>query len=160
MSAVLNRIYSSSGPEILRGTLAVTDGVVSHYLTNGFEDFEARLETGQLVLFTACGISVALPKRGSDGKQDLKFALCNIDGSVSAFIRKALKEKREIQLIYREYIDTDLEAPAKILGYKVKTGSITATEAQIIAGYFNLLETAWPRLFYTASFAPGIRYYQ
>jgi Domain of unknown function (DUF1833) len=158
--SLLNRLYSSGGPELLRGTIAVTDGVVSHYLTNGFDDFSAGLETGQVALFKACGISVALPKRGSDGKQDLKFALCNIDGSVSAFIRTALREKRQIQLVYREYIDTDLNAPAKILRYKVKTGSVTATEAQIIAGYFNLLETAWPRFFYTTDFAPGVRYYQ
>lgn len=97
-SFVLNRLYSSGGPEILHGTLEVTDGVARHFLTNGYEDLLVGLETGGTATFLACGISIALPKRGSDGKQDLKFALCNIDGSVSGFLRAALKDRREINL--------------------------------------------------------------
>lgn len=157
-SAVLNRWYSSGGPEMIHETLQITDGVESHFLTDGYEDVEALLETGKLAKFLACGITVALPKRGSDGKQDLKFALCNIDGSVSGFLRPALKAGREISLIYRKYISTDLAYPAKILSYKVKSGSVTATDAQIVAGYFNLLETLWLRHNYTGEFAPGMRY--
>jgi hypothetical protein len=157
-SAVLNRLYSSGGPELLHGTLEITDGVARHFLTNGFEDLEVGLETGGLATFLACGITIALPKRGSDGKQDLKFALCNIDGSVSGFLLKALKEGREINLVYREYISTDLTYPSKILRFKVKNGSVTATEAQIVAGYFNLLETLWLRHNYTGDVAPGMRY--
>lgn len=157
-SFVLNRLYSSGGPEILHGTLEVTDGVARHFLTNGYEDLLVGLETGGTATFLACSISIALPKRGSDGKQDLKFALCNIDGSVSGFLRAALKDRREINLVYREYISTDLAYPSKILRYKVKSGSVTATEAQIVAGYFNLLETLWLRFNYTGEFAPGMRY--
>lgn len=156
--SVLNRIYASPGDELLHGTLEVSDGVVSHFLTAGYQDIEVILESGVLAIFLACAISIALPKRSSDGKQDLKFALSNIDGSVSNFIRAALKEKRQISLTYREYVDSDLTAPVKILRYQVKSGSVTATESQITAGYFNLLETAWPRTFYTTDFAPGIRY--
>ncbi|KAA5841982.1 DUF1833 domain-containing protein [Pseudomonas chlororaphis] len=156
--SVLNRIYASPGSELLHGTLEVSDGVVRHYLTDGFQDLEALLESGVLATFLACAISIALPKRSNDGKQDLKFALSNIDGSVSGFIRTALKAKREISLIYREYIDSDLSAPVKILHYQVKSGTVTATEAQITAGYFNLLETAWPRNYYTTDLFPGLRY--
>lgn len=157
-SYVLNRLYSSGGTEVLHGTLEITDGVAHHFLTDGFEPLEAALETGEVVAFADCGISIALPKRGSDGKQDLKFALCNIDGSVSGFLRAALKDRREINLVYREYISTDLAYPSRILRYKVKNGSATATEAQIVAGYFNLLETLWLRFNYTGDFAPGMRY--
>ncbi|ANF87132.1 ArsR family transcriptional regulator [Pseudomonas antarctica] len=157
-SPLLNRLYSSGGTEIIHPTLEITDGSVRHFLTNGYEDLEVGLESGLLARFIACSISVALPKRGSDGKQDLKFALCNIDGSVSGFLRAALRERREINLVYREYISTDLSYPSKILRYKVKSGSVTATEAQIVAGYFNLLETLWLRYNYTGDFAPGMRY--
>ncbi|WP_395609590.1 DUF1833 family protein [Pseudomonas sp. B22129] len=157
-SFVLNRLYSSGGTEILHGTLEITDGSAHHFLTDGFEDLEVGLETGGLAMFKACGISIALPKRGSDGKQDLKFALCNIDGSVSGFLRAALKDRREINMVYREYISTDLVHPSKILRYKVKNGSVTATEAQIVAGYFNLLETLWLRYNYIGTLFPGMRY--
>lgn len=157
-SPLLNRLYSSGGTEIIHPTLEITDGTAHHYLTNGYEDLEVGIETGARAIFLACSISVALPKRGSDGKQDLKFALCNIDGSVSGFLRAALKDRRGINMVYREYVSTDLAHPSKILRYKVKSGSVTATEAQIVAGYFNLLETLWLRYNYTGTLFPGMRY--
>ncbi|MDL2186707.1 DUF1833 family protein [Pseudomonas sp. ChxA] len=157
-SPLLNRLYSSGGTEIIHPTLEITDGSARHFLTNGYEDLEVYLENGVPARFIACSISVALPKRGSDGKQDLKFALCNIDGSVSGFLRAALKDRREINMVYREYVSTDFAYPSKILRYSVKSGSATATEAQIVAGYFNLLETLWLRYNYTGTLFPGMRY--
>ena len=157
-SPLLNRLYSSGGTEIIHPTLEITDGFESHFLTDGYDDLEVGLETGGLATFLACSIAVALPKRGSDGKQDIKFALCNIDGSVSGFLRPALKSGREINMVYREYVSTDLVYPSKILRYKVKSGSVKTTEAQITAGYFNLLETLFLRHNYTGTLFPGMRY--
>lgn len=156
---VLNRLYASAGPEIIHQTLQITDGVVTHYLTNGWDDLTAILETGETVTFIACGMDVALPKRNADGTQDLKFALCNIDGTVSNFIREVLRTGRECTLAYRTYISTSLAAPAEPPHwFKVKAGQWTATQADITAGYFNLLETAWPRKLYDLNSFPGLRY--
>jgi hypothetical protein len=86
----LNRLYASSGPEVIIETLQITIGSDVHYLCQGYEDITATTENGDTVTFTACAIDIALPARNADGTQDLKFALCNIDGVVSTAIRNAL----------------------------------------------------------------------
>ncbi|WP_259298051.1 DUF1833 domain-containing protein, partial [Klebsiella pneumoniae] len=93
------------------------------------------------------------------GASLLKFALCNIDGVVSTAIRNALANRLPASLTYRRYISTDLAAPAEVpYTLKIKSGYWTATEAQITAGYMNILDTAWPRYRYTLPVFPGLRY--
>jgi hypothetical protein len=86
----IKRLYASSGPEVIIETLQITIGSDVHYLCQGYEDITATTENGDTVTFTACAIDIALPARNADGTQDLKFALCNIDGVVSTAIRNAL----------------------------------------------------------------------
>ncbi|EWC39051.1 DUF1833 family protein [Stutzerimonas stutzeri] len=156
---ILNRLYASAGPEIIHQTLEITDGVVTHYLTNGWDDLTATLENGQTVTFLACGMDIALPARNADGTQDLKFALCNITGEISAYIQQVLREGRRCQLAYRSFLSVDLTGPAEPPHrFEVKGGQWTATQVDITAGYFNLLETAWPRRTYNLVDHPGLRY--
>jgi len=156
---ILNRLYASVGPEILHQTLEITDGVITHYLTDGWDDLTATLETGATVTFIACGMDLALPARNADGTQDIKFALCNITGEISEYIRTVLKEGRDCRLAYRSFISTDLSEPAEPPHwFAVKGGQWTSTQADITAGYFDLLSTAWPRELYNLSKFPGLRY--
>ncbi|MCY2847622.1 DUF1833 family protein, partial [Klebsiella pneumoniae] len=146
----IKRLYASSGPEVIIETLQITIGSDVHYLCQGYESITATTENGDTVTFTACSIDIALPARNADGTQDLKFALCNIDGVVSTAIRNALANRLSALLTYRRYISTDLAAPAEVpYTLKIKSGYWTATEAQITAGYMNILDTAWPRYRYT-----------
>jgi hypothetical protein len=109
----------------------------------GYEDITATTESGDTVTFTACAIDIALPARNADGTQDLKFALCNVDGVVSTTIRNALANRLPASLTYRSFISTDLAAPAAVpYTLKIKSGYWTATEVQITAGYMNVL--IWP----------------
>ena len=159
MSNLLNRFYASSGSEIEIPTIAVSDGVTTHYLTIGFEDMDLRLETGEVVTFLGYGMDITLPSKGSDGVQDLAFAICNVDGAVGRFVREAQEGGREVLLTYRLSLSSDLEAPAKPpIDFNVKGGQVTATEAQVTAGYYNVLATAWPRLIYDTLRFPGLRY--
>ena len=156
---VLNQLYASGGDKIIHDTLAITDGVETHYLTNGWDDITARLETGEWVTFIACGMALALPAKNADGTQDLKFALSNITGEISAYIQEVLKDKRRSELVYRTYIDDDLEAPSEApFRFEIKSGQWTATQVDIVAGYFNLLETGWPRRVYNLIDFPMLRY--
>lgn len=156
---ILNRLYASSGSEVIIETLQITVGSDVHYLCQGYEDITATTESGNTVTFTACAIDIALPARNADGTQDLKFALCNVDGVVSTTIRNALANRLPASLTYRSFISTDLAAPAAVpYTLKIKSGYWTATEVQITAGYMNVLETAWPRNRYTLNYFPGLRY--
>lgn len=156
---VLDRLYASSGSEVIIPALQITVGDDSYYLTNGFEDITVTLEDGENVTLTACGISLSLPARNDDGTQDLKFAISNITGQASTIIRNAITNKIKSSLTYRCYVSTDLSAPAATpYTMKIKNGTWTSTRAQITAGYMNILDTAWPRNSYTLNYFPGLRY--
>jgi hypothetical protein len=156
---ILNRLYASSGEEVIIETLQINIGPEIHYLCKGYEDITATTENGDVVTFKAAAIDIALPARNSDGTQDLQFAIDNIDGVVSTAIRNALGNLTGATLTYRNYVSTDLAAPAAVpYTLAVKNGYWTATQAQITAGYMNVLDTAWPRYRYTLPYYPGLRY--
>lgn len=158
---ILNRLYASSGAEVIIDTLQITVGGQSYWLTRGWDDITVKLETGGKATFTGSAIDVALPARNSDGTQDLKFAISNIDGVVSTAIRNALDNLSTASLTFRRYVSTDLSAPAAPpFTLAIKEGSWTATEVQITAGYMNILDTSWPRYRYTLTDFPGLRYLQ
>lgn len=156
---ILNRLYASSGPEVIIETLQINIGDEVHYLCKGYEDITATTENGDTVTFIAGAIDIALPARNGDGTQDLQFAISNIDGVASTAIRNALDNLSTASLTYRNYVSTDLAAPASApYTLAIKSGSWTATQAQITAGYMNVLDTAWPRYRYTLNNFPGLRY--
>ncbi|VUC80696.1 ArsR family transcriptional regulator [Raoultella terrigena] len=135
------------------------NGSTVHFFCKGYEDITATVENGDVLPFSAAGIDIALPARNSDGTQDLQFAISNIDGEVSTAIRKALANLEIGSLTYRQYVSTDLSAPATVpYTLAIKSGSWTAIQAQITAGYMNVLDTAWPRFRYTLNEFPGLRY--
>lgn len=156
---ILNRLYASGGPEVLLHTLQIQIGVKNFWLTCGWDNVTATLETGSVVTFEACGIDLALPARNADGTQDLKFAISNIEGIVSTAIQDALADLKGATLTYRCYVPGALTAPSSMpYTLKVKSGYWTPTEVQITAGYMNILDTAWPRRRYNLNEFSGLRY--
>jgi len=156
---VLNRLYASSGPEVIINTLQINVGNDVFFLCEGYEDVTATTESGEVVTFIHCPMEVALPKRNADGTQDLKFALSNIEGLVSTTIRKALNSISRATVTYRQYISTDLSAPSSVpYTMAIKSGQWTSLQVQITAGYMNWLDSAWPRYRYTLPNHPGLRY--
>lgn len=156
---ILNRFYASSGPEVEVATLELRAGAQVWQLVRGYEDVRARTETGELVTFRAASIDVAMPARNADGTQDLALVISNVEGQASTAIRRALRDREEMQVVCRFYLHPDLSAPAKPpVSMKIKGGSWTRHAVNLTAGYMNLLDTAWPRERYTTSLAPGLRY--
>lgn len=156
---ILNRLYASSGSEVIFLTLQITIGDENYYLTQGWDDITAKLEDGTTEKFYACGVSIALPARNADGTQDLKFAISNITGEISSMIRESLKNNEASYLTFRCYTSNDLSGPAEVpYTLDIKSGYWTAPEVQVTAGYMNILDTAWPRFRYTLSNHPGLRY--
>ncbi|EFN3713269.1 DUF1833 family protein [Escherichia coli] len=160
-SAILNRLYTSDGSEIILNTLQINVGSQSYCLVENFEDITAVTEKGETVTFLAAAMAIALPARNKDGTQDLQFAVSNIDGIVSTAIRNALANLNNGTLVMRQYISTDLSSPASPpIVLQIKDGYWNATEVQITAGFLNILKTAWPRYRYTLPVFPGLRYLQ
>ena len=156
---VINRLYASSGPEVIIGTLQIDIGGQTHYLCEGYEDITAVTEEGATVTFKACAIVLSLPARNEDGTQDLKFMLCNIDGVVSTAIRRTIDAILSASITFRKYISTNLDAPAEppyIM--PVKGGSWTPLAVNVTAGFKNMLDYAWPRDRYILNYFQGLRY--
>lgn len=155
----INRLYASSGSEVIIGTLQIDIGGQKHYLCEGYEDITAVTERGETVTFFACAIVLSLPARNEDGTQDLKFMLCNVDGVVSTAIRKAIDAMSTASITFRKYISTDLTAPAEQpYVMPVKGGSWTPLTVNVTAGFKNMLDYAWPRDRYTLTYFQGLRY--
>ncbi|NEG91096.1 DUF1833 family protein [Leclercia adecarboxylata] len=158
---ILDRLYASSGSEVIIDTLQISVGGNNYWLTSGWDDIRVTLENGKQAIFTGSAIDIALPARNADGTQDLKFAISNIDGVVSSAIRNGLDNLNEASMTFRRYVSSDLSAPATPpITLEIKEGYWTATEVQITAGYMNILDTAWPRYRYTLPNFPGLRYLQ
>lgn len=152
--SILKRLYASAGPEIIYTTLEITDGITTYWLLQGMEDLVLG---GQL--YTGIGIGVALPKRNASGMQDLSFAIDNTTGEVGRLLREALSAGRQMTVTLRQFTSDDVSAPATTpITFQVKTGSINNSTAQITAGYFDLLNTAWPRRLYELDTYRGLTY--
>ena len=160
MTLIATLYASAPAGEVLIPTIEVRHASMpSVYLTVGFDDVAATLETSATVTFTACGLDIALPDRDASGNQSLIFAIDNVTGEAQRFVDAALTAGGDLLLIYREYLAGDLGAPAsvpKVL--HIIGGTFEGGTFQAEASYYDMLNTAWPRERYTADFAPGIKY--
>lgn len=159
--SVLNRIFASGGREVVIPTLEIACAAWDEpiLLCNGFEDHVCITEDARELTFTAAPIEVALPKRNTSGTQTLTFAIGNVSGIAREKIEQALDTGEMIRLTLREFLDTDKSAPAGApLKFVVRDVTMERATVQVTAAFFDLINTAWPRMFYTPDFAPGLKY--
>ncbi|MNZ68366.1 hypothetical protein D3C78_866310 [compost metagenome] len=93
------------------------------------------------------------------GAQTLTFAIDNVTGDAQAKIDAALEAEERVTLTFRIYLESDMAAPAETpYRMTVQGGAVSGASVQIKAGYYDLLNTAWPRDVYSLKFAPALRY--
>lgn len=157
---ILNQVYASGG-DVIISTLELTcpawDAPV--LICQGYEDQICITEDSRTLTFLASAVDIALPKKGNSAGQTLTFAIDNITGEAQQKIDQALEAESRMTATYRMYLESDKLAPAEppyrmtILG-----GSMQGSGIQIQCGFFDLINTKWPRELYTTKFAPGLRY--
>lgn len=160
---ILETVFASGGNDVVIPTLELTcDAWAAPVLIcGGFENHTCVTEDDRTLTFQAAGIEVALPKRDTSGQQMLTFAIDNVTGEAQRLIDAALEAGEMIHLTFRHYLASDKTAPAaNPLKFVVREGSMRGSSVQINASFFDLINTAWPRRFYTADFAPGLRYFK
>ncbi len=127
-------------------------------ICDGFEDQLLGVD-GQMVPFEAGSLQVALPARNTKGQQTLSFGVSNVNGIAQRYVDDALEAGAWVFLTYRAYLESDKSAPAErprtmtLIGGQLERG-----EAVFEAGYYDLLNAAWPRDRFTAETAPGLKY--
>lgn len=159
--SLLETVYASGGDDVLIATIELACPIWSEpiLICQGFEDQTVTTEDGRTLTFIAAGISVALPKRNNSGSQTLTFAIDNVTGRAQRLIDDALEAEARVMLTFRVYLESDKSAPAENpFVATVLNGKMRGATVQINAGFFDLINTAWPRDLYTSRFAPGLRY--
>lgn len=162
-SPVLKRLYASGGTEVLLYLVELQCAAWSDSIriAKGFDNPTVTTEDGRTVTFTGAGIDLALPKKDASGNQNIRFAIDNVTGEAQKLIEEAIEAKSKITLTMRTYIDTDLAAPADFpFVATVKSAQFDTGKVQVDAGFFDLINTSWPRDLYTTVFAPGLKYMQ
>lgn len=160
MSEVLEILRNSGGTDCEIPTLEIICSAWTPvFICAGFEDHTCTLEDARVVTFIASGLDVSLPKNNNDGSQSLGVAIDNVTGEAQKLVDAANAAGVGIQLIYRTYLESDKTAPAEMpIILDVIKVEIEGPTVSFTAGYFDLINSAWPRVRYTADFAPGLRY--
>jgi hypothetical protein len=157
---ILDQVYASGGDVIIPTLeLTCTAWAGPILLCNGFEDQTCVTEDARTLVFIASGIDIALPAKTNQGNQTLTFAIDNVTGEAQQKIDQALEAELEVMMTFRTYLASDLSAPAEApYRFVVRSGRMQGNTVTIQAGFFDAINTRFPRDLYTAIFAPGIKY--
>ncbi len=159
---VLEVVYASApaGHAIIPTLEIKTPTQGSIFLCTGFENRQLMVD-GVMREFEASSIEISLPAKDSSGNQSLSFSVYAGDGRAQRYIDEALESGQEAMLVYREYLLSDPSQPIRRpISMVVRGGEFQGDIVVLEAGYFDLLNRAWPRERYTAETAPGLRYFQ
>lgn len=127
-------------------------------ICQGYED-QWLMADGVLRKFTAGALDVELPAENDSGNQTLSFGFAGANGIANNYVHKALASDDVAIMVYREYLNTDRTAPArKPYTMTVKGGAFEGPNVVFEGGYYDLLNSAWPRDRYTSITAPGVQY--
>lgn len=159
--SIIETVYASAPAEyVILPTLEIlVPGHEPIRVVAAYEDLTATLETEETVTFKAGPFEYKEPSKDTRGNQTLTFAIANVTGEAQEAVEAALEMDAEVPINYRVYLSTDLSAPAK-QPYKMilRGGTFEGIMVQVEAGYYDLLNTQWPRKRYTSEFCPGLRY--
>ena len=161
MSEVLRKAYASAPTDqALIRTLEISPaGAEPIRVCAAFKDLDLTLETGETFTFRGTHMDLAEPSKNTSGQQSLKFAFANVTAEAQETVEAALESGQPVTVTFRVYLSSDTGAPAnKPYVMTMTGGTFEGLMVQVEASYYDLLNTAWPRLRYTAEFAPGLRY--
>ena len=110
------------------------------------------------VLFVAFNFDITKPEVSPTGVPQITITMDNVDRSIVANIEAAMGSTDMVQVIYREFLSTDMSAPQNnppltmtILNIVADVFKVTAT-----AGFNNLMNKRFPTLEYSAETFVGL----
>lgn len=134
-------IWQSSFAQAARIVANVGDDM---YL--GIEDSAVR-NPGQTVLFLACPLSAGYPEQREGQPPFTKIKIDNVNRELVPQIRAALGTRQYIQILYREYLASDLTQPAYgPVEYVLANVQMTGSSLTGTAVVRNLANKRFPRL--------------
>ncbi|QJD55172.1 hypothetical protein Psm1vBMR14_gp20 [Pseudomonas phage MR14] len=131
----------------------------SVFLCSGYEAQTFTDEGGRVIEFQPAPIELALPKKSADVNETITISVDNVRGLAQQRVDQAKESQATISVTTRLYLESDRSAPAeKPFTMSVLSATMDETVVNLSCGYFDLVNTAWPRDRYTLDFSPGIAY--
>lgn len=159
--SLIETVYASApSDQVILPTLEIlVPGENPIRVVAAYEDLTATLETSETVTFKAGPFEYKEPAKDTNGQQMLTFAIANATGEAQKAIDAALASDAKVPVNYRVFLSGDLSAPAK-QPYKMilRGGTFEGMMVMVEAGYYDLLNVAWPRKRYLSDEFPGLRY--
>ena len=155
----IEQCYASGGDMIIKTIETRAEGEPDSMLfSQGFDDWTCGTEDGRTLTFPGIAIEDALPKNDSSGYQSLKIALDNTTGDVQKVVEGYKAAGKRILMIHREYLESDLSYPTSVYHLTVLNREYADNTATFSCGFFDLLNTGYPRDKLTTLVAPGLTY--
>mgnify|MGYP003602072004 FL=1 len=155
----IEQCYASGGDMIIKTIEVRAEGEADSMLfSQGFDDWTCGTEDGRTLTFLGIALDEALPKSDSSGYQSLNISLDNTMGDVQKVVEAYKAAGKRILMKHREYLLSDLSYPASIYHLTVLDRTYEDNTATFSCGFFDLLNTGFPRGKLTNLIAPGLRY--
>lgn len=159
--SVIAEIYASNpaGSLIIPAIRIEISGQPVIRICSGFEDQMLGVN-GVLQLHEAGSLSATLPAKNTSGSQTLSFGVGGVNALVQQYFDLAQESGEPVKITFTEYLESDKMTPMRkpyvmdLLGGVLEANG----QAQLSAGFFDVLNLRWSRELYTAETAPGIKY--
>ena len=148
----LEEIYASGGRLPIVTLTIANESIGTLRYVLGYEDMVLDGETYEKSAFT-----VSMPERSDSGFSDLSFGVDGVSGEAYEYMKRVIGSKESTFITvtqwHYEYHDKLSELTLTITG-----GRITRESATFTASFCDMLNLEFPRLRYTATNAPGLKY--
>ena len=113
LQEAIKEAYGSASIEPVLDTLEVKHETLTDVvrLVRARKDYDLRLEDDTTKTFHACGFRFTLPASGSNGIQSINVAIDNVNRAMTDFLNAVKDHNDPIILVYRPYLESDLNTP-------------------------------------------------
>ena len=148
----LEEIYASGGrlPIVTLTIANDTIGTLRYVL--GYEDMRLWEEN-----YTKSAFTVSMPERSDSGFSDLSFGVDGVSGEAYEYMKRVIEAQTPTCITVTQW---HYESRDKLseLTLTITGGRITRESATFTASFCDMLNLEFPRLLYTASNTPRLKY--
>lgn len=128
------------------------------YLVRDRVDLNATLETGEAVTFTGYAFDFKRPEVSIGGLPQLVVEIDNVNQAILAAVQAASAATDPVTLTYREYLSTDLTAPANDPPMELTLSNVKANVFRVsaTATFGDYVNKRFPTQTYDPDRFPGL----
>jgi hypothetical protein len=139
------------------GQPAAARVVHAHAAVTATLEAGAPADGGQAVVFQPLAFTARLPEQGSSGSPSCDIVVANVARILVPYLEKAALNPAPIEVTYRQYLSSELSAPAWVVGgLMVKTSHAGITRVTATAGYEDFVNKPHCANTYTTAEFPGL----